>query len=162
MGPLRQVQCEAVIKWIDLSLHINSSSKKDTSAADYTVMISNILSNNCSQFVSRSNEFSLAVPEFSSNPRLVTDLSLIPQLCKVSRLVTGQWVCYLRDCCHADQWSSERLKHEWLGLRRKPWTFDDHDGTSIVQVAALLLCRINQNLPHRQRTQHSDSLISIR
>jgi len=89
MGPLRQVQCEAVINWIDLSLHINSSSKKNTSAADYTVMISNILSNHCSQFVSRSNEFSLAVPEFSSNPRLVTDLSLT-NFARFSRLVTGQ------------------------------------------------------------------------
>jgi len=78
MGPLRQVQCEAVINWIDLSLHINSSSKKDTSAADYTVMISNILSNNCSHIgaVSLFQEvriFFWPFPSFHQIP----DLSLI-------------------------------------------------------------------------------------
>ena len=59
-------------------------------------------------------------------------------------------ICYLGYGCHAHQWSTKWLEHVRLCLRRKPRAFDDDDGTTVVEVRALLLCHVNKYLQHRQ------------
>jgi len=57
---------------------------------------------------------------------------------------------HLGHSCHSNKWSTERLVHERLGLRRKPRTLDDNNCTAIVEVTALLPSGVYQYLHDRQ------------